>query len=399
MNDDDRLQRKLAQLLPLLNESQSRKYLAIEAEFIGRGGKTKLTKLAKVSPNTIAKGKKEIKSGIVKSTDGRIRSSGAGRKKKITDSVWTKIQSFIEPHTRGEPQNPLQWLSKSLRNIEAALKEKGVNVSHRIIGESLKSNGFSLQANRKTHEGKGHEDRDLQFEFINKKVEEFMKNDQPVVSVDAKKRELIGNFKNQGSVWSPEGSPINVNAYDFLTEAEGVAIPYGIYDVTCNKGWVNVGITKDTAEFAVQSLSNWWYKMGIYHHNKATALLVMADGGGSNSSKGKLWKYELQKFSDDTGLSVQVLHFPPGTSKWNKIEHRLFSHISKNWRGRPLVSYKVIVNMIASTKTTKGLAVDCELDESNYETGIRITETQMESVNIIRNKFHGEWNYEITPNI
>ncbi len=399
MDEDAKLQNKLDQLLPLLNESQKRKYLAIEAQYIGHGGKAKLIKLAKVSPNTLIKGDKELISGKSDLSDGRIRKAGGGRKKKIDDSIWSKIQLFIEPHTRGEPQNPLQWISKSLRNIESVLKDSGLTASHRIIGEALKSNGFSLQSNRKKYEGKGHADRDKQFEFINKNVKEYISNNQPVISVDAKKRELIGNYKNAGTDWSPKGAPLEVNAYDFLTDAEGVAIPYGVYDVANNKAWVNVGITKDTAEFAVQSIRNWWFQMGIYYNNEATSLLVMADGGGSNSSKGKLWKYELQKLANEIGLSIKVLHFPPGTSKWNKIEHRLFSYISKNWRGRPLVSYEVIVNMISSTKTTKGLVVDCDLDVNNYETGIRITDKQMESVNITRNKFHGEWNYEISPTL
>ena len=291
----------------------------------------------------------------------------------------------------------MQWVSKSLRNIEATLKTDGINVSHRVIGEALKEKGFSLQSNRKTYEGKGHVDRDSQFEFINRKVEEFLAESQPVISVDAKKRELVGNYKNSGVEWRQKKSPLEVNAYDFLTDSEGVAIPYGVYDMGINKGWVNVGITKDTAEFAVQSIRNWWYKMGIYYHNKATSLLITADGGGSNSSRGKLWKFELQKFSNETGMTIQVVHFPPGTSKWNKIEHRLFSYISKNWRGRPLISYEVIINLIASTKTTKGLDVECEIDDGIYETGIKITEKQMEEICIVGSSFHGEWNYSIAP--
>lgn len=338
-----------------------------------------------------------MSSGKSPSTEARIRKEGGGRKRKITPGVWEKIETFIEPHTRGEPESPLQWVSKSLRNIEAALKEDGIVASHRIIGDALKEKGFSLQSNRKTYEGKGHEDRDAQFEFINRKVNEFMRENQPVISVDAKKRELVGNFKNSGTDWHQKDTPIDVNAYDFLTDSEGVAIPYGIYDQGINKGWVNVGITKDTAEFAVQSIRNWWYKMGIYYHNNATSLLITADGGGSNSSKGRLWKFELQKFANEIGMNIEVVHFPPGTSKWNKIEHRLFSYISKNWRGRPLVSYEVIVNLISSTKTTKGLDVECELDKGIYETGINITDKQMEEISIIKNLFHGEWNYSILP--
>ena len=397
MEDDKRLTEKINSLLPLLNEEQKRVYLATETIYLGRGGKAKLEKLIGVSHNTINKGLRELKTGAPIVSIGRIRKEGGGRKKKITAELWKRIGAFIEPHTRGEPESPLQWVSKSLRNIEATLKTDGINVSHRVIGEALKEKGFSLQSNRKTYEGKGHVDRDSQFEFINRKVEEFLSESQPVISVDAKKRELVGNYKNSGTEWRQKKSPLEVNAYDFLTDSEGVAIPYGVYDMGINKGWVNVGITKDTAEFAVQSIRNWWYKMGIYYHNKATSLLITADGGGSNSSRGKLWKFELQKFSNETGMTIQVVHFPPGTSKWNKIEHRLFSYISKNWRGRPLISYEVIINLIASTKTTKGLDVECEIDDGIYETGIKITEKQMEEICIVGSSFHGEWNYSISP--
>ena len=397
MEDDKKLAEKINSFLPLLNEEQRRIYLATESIYLGRGGKAKIEKLIGVSHNTINKGLKEMKTGKPAISNERIRNVGGGRKKKITAEIWEKIKAFIEPHTRGEPESPLQWVSKSLRNIEMALKKEGVDASHRIVGDALKEKGFSLQSNRKTHEGKGHEDRDGQFEFINRKVNEFISDNQPVISVDAKKRELVGNYKNNGIEWRQKNSPLEVNAYDFLTDSEGVAIPYGIYDMGVNKGWVNVGITKDTAEFAVQSIRNWWYKMGIYYHNNATSLLITADGGGSNSSKGKLWKYELQKFSNETGMTIEVAHFPPGTSKWNKIEHRLFSYISKNWRGRPLVSYEVIIKLIASTKTAKGLNVECEIDKSIYKTGINITEKQMNDINIIGSSFHGEWNYSISP--
>lgn len=397
MKEDKRLADKINSLLPRLNEEQKRIYLATESIYMGRGGKAKIEKLIGVSHNTINKGLKDLKSYIPVASKERIRKEGGGRKKKITAGVWMKMKAFIEPHTRGEPESPLQWVSKSLRNIEKTLKEDGINISHRIIGEALKEQGFSLQSNRKTFEGKGHQDRDGQFEFINRKVNEFFSENQPVISVDAKKKELVGNFKNHGKEWHQKATPLKVNAYDFLTDSQGVAIPYGVYDMGINKGWVNVGITKDTAEFAVQSIRNWWYKMGIYYHNNATSLLITADGGGSNSSRGKLWKYELQKFSNETGMRIQVVHFPPGTSKWNKIEHRLFSYISKNWRGRPLVSYEVVVKLISSTKTTKGLDVECEIDKGIYETGIKITKNQMEKINIIGSQFHGEWNYSISP--
>jgi transposase len=395
--EDKRLADKINSFLPYLNEAQKRIYLATETDHIGRGGKAKIGRLIGVSHNTISKGQKELGAGNPAGPDERIRKKGGGRKKKITPGVWGRIEAFIEPHRRGEPESPLQWVSKSLRNIEAALKKEGVSASHRIIGEGLKEKGFSLQANRRTHEGKGHLDRDAQFEFINRKVKGYFAEGQPVISVDAKKRELVGNFRNNGAEWRAKGSPIDVNAYDFLTDAEGVAIPYGIYDMGTNKGWVNVGITKDTAEFAVQSIRNWWYKMGVYHHANATSLLITADGGGSNSSKGRLWKYGLQDLANETGMGIEVAHFPPATSKWNKIEHRLFSYISKNWRGRPLVSYQVIVQLISSTRTGTGLEVECEIDRGVYKTGIKIHDGQMEEINIERSSFHGEWNYKIWP--
>jgi len=391
---------KMREFLPYLNEEQSRLYAASESKALGRGGKRLIEKELGISHNTINQGVVELElantHGVTK-PKSRQRKDGGGRKKTITKDIWEVIQAFIMPYTRGEPESPLQWVSKSLRHIESALKTKNISASHRIIGEALKAHGFSLQSNRKRFEGNSHEDRDLQFEFIQKKVDKYISENQPVISVDAKKRELVGNFENQGVEWHPKGQPESVNAYDFLTEAEGVAIPYGVYDLKENIGWVNVGITKDTAEFAVQSIRNWWYKMGIYYHNTADSLLITADGGGSNSSKGKLWKYELQKFANETGMNIEVAHFPPGTSKWNKIEHRLFSYISKNWRGKPLVSYQVIVSYIAGTKTTKGLKVACEIDDNKYETGIEISDEQLATLNMYPNEFHGEWNYCICP--
>jgi len=397
MQDNQKLVEKINSMLPFLNEVQKRVYLASEALHLGRGGKIKLEKLIGVSHNTINKGIRDLQSDTSDNTTQKLRKKGGGRKQKINDVIWEKIKAFITPYTRGEPDSPLLWVSKSLRNIESALKSEGIFVSYRIIGDALKRNGFSLQANRKTYEGKGHKDRDAQFEFINRRVQEYHSENQPTISVDAKKKELVGNYKNNGQEWHKKNSPEKVNAYDFLTDAEGVAIPYGIFDLFNNKGWVNVGITKDTAEFAVQSIRNWWYKMGIYYYNKATSLLITADGGGSNSSKGKLWKFELQKFANETGLKIEVVHFPPGTSKWNKIEHRLFSYISKNWRGKPLISYKVIVNLIASTKTKTGLDVECEIDTNDYKTGIKIKKKLMEEIEIVRSSFHGEWNYSIYP--
>ncbi|MFA5419329.1 MAG: ISAzo13 family transposase [Bacteroidales bacterium] len=397
MEDDKKIAKKLNSFLPFLNEEQKRIYLASESNYLGRGGKAKIEKLTGASHNTINRGMKELQAGIATKPQKKIRKEGGGRKKSITPEVWAEIETFIEPHKRGEPESPLQWVSKSLRNIEVVLKKRGISASYRIIGDALKAKGFSLQSNRKTYEGKGHKDRDAQFEYVNRKVKEYFADSQPVISVDAKKRELVGNYKNNGTDWFASGSPTKVNAYDFLTDAEGVAIPYGIYDMSFNKGWVNVGITKDTAEFAVQSIRNWWFKMGVYNYGNASSLMITADGGGSNSSKGKLWKHELQKLANEMGMSIEVAHFPPGTSKWNKIEHRLFSYISKNWRGKPLVSYEVIVQLIASTKTLKGLQVECEVDDGVYETGINISAKQMDEINIERSAFHGEWNYTIWP--
>ena len=391
---------KMRAFMPHLNESQRRLYVASESQALGRGSKRLIEKELGISHNTINKGLSELESGLLLSevlAQTRQRKSGGGRKRAVTQDIWEQIEQFIMPHTRGEPESPLQWVSKSLRKIESALKSVGIFASHRIIGEALKEHGFSLQSNRKQFEGNSHVDRDAQFEYIQKKVEKYLLENQPVISVDAKKRELVGNFANKGVEWHPQGKAESVNAYDFLTEAEGVAIPYGVYDIQENIGWVNIGITKDTAEFAVQSIRNWWYKMRIYYHNDAESLLISADGGGSNSSKGKLWKYELQKFANETGLTIEVVHFPPGTSKWNKIEHRLFSYISKNWRGRPLVSYQVIVNLIGATTTTKGLKVACEIDDKQYDTGIEISNKQLAEINICPNKFHGEWNYKIMP--
>ena len=401
MEIDQILAHKFEMVLPMLSERQRRLYLASEAMSIGYGGIKKVSLSSGVSITTIRTAIKELKNSKLLTEKGvtKSRKSGGGRK-PVTNKfpeLWEKIKQLLEPHVRGEPESSLLWTSKSTRKLEAELKKDNIFVSHRAIGELLKANNFSLQANRKTHEGKSHEDRDAQFKYINETVNAFQKDKQPVISVDAKKKELIGNFKNAGQEWQEKGNPIDVNAYDFESIAESKATPYGIYDVTKNKGWVNVGIDKDTAEFAVQSIRNWWYKMGIYYYPHASELLITADGGGSNGSRVKLWKKELQKLSTEIGMDITVCHFPPGTSKWNKIEHRLFSYISKNWRGRPLESLEIVVSLIKATGTEKGLEVDCELDENKYQTGITVTEEEIEAINIIRREFHGEWNYTIFP--
>jgi hypothetical protein len=401
MEIDQILSKKFEIVLPIFSERQRRLYLASEAMSIGHGGIKKVSLSSGVSTTTIRTAIKELKDSELPTEKDitRSRKSGGGRK-PVTNKfpgLWEKIKHLLEPHVRGEPESSLLWTSKSTRKLEAELKKDNIFVSHRAIGELLKANNFSLQANRKTYEGRSHKDRDAQFKYINETVKVFQKDKQPVISVDAKKKELIGNFKNAGQEWQEKGSPIDVNAYDFESIAECKATPYGVYDITENKGWVNVGIDKDTAEFAVQSIRNWWYKMGIYYYPNASELLITADGGGSNGSRVKLWKRELQKLSTEIGMDITVCHFPPGTSKWNKIEHRLFSYISRNWRGRPLESLEVVVSLIKATGTEKGLEVDRELDENKYQTGITVTEVQIEAINIIRKEFHGEWNYTISP--
>lgn len=393
------LRSKYKSILPLLNEKQRRLYLSIEATHFGYGGVTKVAKLSGVSRVVITKGKKELNE-IKQETINYSRKKGGGRKKTVDKhpEIKAALKMIIEPHTRGEPESPLLWTSKSLRKISAELKNQGYSVSYRLVGEILKSEGFSLQANRKTDEGKSHPDRDKQFQHIHQKVSDFQSSGNPVISVDAKKKELIGNFKNNGKEWRKKGNPEKTKVYDFPSDAKGKVTPYGVYDITNNKGWISVGINKDTAEFAVQSIRNWWYKMGQFYFNKPTKLLITADGGGSNGSRVRLWKKEIQNLADETNMNISVCHFPPGTSKWNKIEHKLFSYISLNWRGKPLTSYEVVVNLIGSTTTTKGLKVKAELDRKRYEKGIKVSDKDFKTINIVKDSFHSEWNYTIQPN-
>jgi len=384
-----------------LNEKTKRLFCATEAKILGRGGIKKVCEATGVTYKTIARGLKELEQiNTLDTSENQIRNSGGGRKKVIDKNpdLEKHLLALVEPTTRGEPQSSLLWTTKSLRNLADELDKMGFKVSHVVVGNILKANKFSLQANRKTDEGGSHIDRDEQFNHIHNKVKEFQEANNPVISIDAKKKELIGNFKNNGQEWHSKGNPDKVNVYDFKSDAEGKITPYGIYDITNNLGWVNVGINKDTAEFAVQSIRNWWNGMGKALYGDSKELLICADGGGSNGSRVRLWKKELQKLSTETSLKISVCHFPPGTSKWNKIEHRLFSYISKNWRGRPLTSYEVAVSLIASTTTRKGLKVTCELDTNEYEIGIKVSDEEFEKINIIKNEFHGDWNYTILPN-
>jgi hypothetical protein len=389
-------------LSPFLDERTRRLYNAAESKVLGHGGIAIVSKATGISRTTISTGLKELgnSKNIGVNDNGRIRRKGGGRKKAVFKLPEIKIElaKLVEPALRGEPDSPLMWTSKSLRNLSAELKALGLNVSHNLVGEILTEEGFSLQANRKTDEGKSHPDRNAQFEHIHQKTLEFQSQNQPVISVDAKKKELVGNFKNVGKELCRKKEPEKVKAYDFPSDAEGKAIPYGVYDITYNKGWVSVGIDHDTAEFAAETIKRWWAQMGRPLYPEAHKILITADGGGSNSSRSRLWKRELHKLSNELNLIIEICHFPPATSKWNKIEHRLFSQIAQNWRGKPLLSYEIIVNLIGSTKTTKGLDVVCELNKNKYETGIVVTDEELNNINLSKDEFHGEWNYKISPN-
>jgi hypothetical protein len=329
----------------------------------------------------------------------RIRRSGGGRKSALAldPSLKTDLEELLESTTRGDPESPLRWTCRSVRNLEAELKSRGHSVSHQVVADLLHELEYSLQANRKTSEGASHPDRNAQFEYVNSKVKRYLGDKEPVISVDTKKKELVGDFKNGGKELRPKGDPEKVRVHDFLIPELGRANPYGIYDIGLNTGWVSVGVDHDTAEFAVESIRRWWRSMGQQAYPKATRLLITADGGGSNGSRVRLWKLELQKLADETALNIAVCHFPPGTSKWNKIEHRLFSRITQNWRGKPLVSLEVIVSLIAATRTTTGLKVHSELDTSSYPKGVKVSDQEIARLNLHRDQFHGEWNYEILP--
>ena len=394
------LQKKFKRLQPFLNEKQIRLYAASEAIALGYGGISIVARSIGVSRKAITKGCKALRDPDADKDPMRIRKKGAGRKRLsfIDTGLKESLEYLISPATRGDPQSPLKWTSKSVRKLAKELNNKGHTISHQSVAKLLTEMGYSLQANKKVIEGGKHPDRNAQFEHINEKVKKYHKMCQPVISVDTKKKELVGNFKNNGSELRPKKKPKLVNVYDFPDKKLGKVSPYGVYDIVHNTGWVNVGIDHDTAEFAVNSIRSWWYSMGKALHSNAHKLLITADGGGSNGSRVRLWKLELQKLADELSLEISVCHFPPGTSKWNKIEHRLFSFISQNWRGKPLISYEVIVSLIAATKTTTGLNVKSRLDRNIYKTGIKVSDKQMEEINLLKDEFHGEWNYTILPN-
>ena len=352
-----------------------------------------------IAASTIGRGLGELADAARLETS-RVRRPGGGRRPLVlTDaSLMDDLLSLVSPDERGDPMSPLRWTCKSLRRLAAELTQRGHQVSHTVVGELLKQCNFSLQANRKTREGDDHPDRDAQFEYINGSVSASLAARQPVISVDTKKKELVGDFKNSGREWRPQGEPEEVRVHDFLIKELGRAVPYGIYDLAANAGWVSVGMDHDTSVFAVQTIRRWWHDVGAARHPGAKHLTITADGGGSNASRSRLWKRELQTLANELGIKIHVHHLPPGTSKWNKIEHRLFSFISMNWRAKPLVSYRVIVDLISATTTDTGLTVRCELDTSRYPKGVAVTDHEMAQINIQRADFHGEWNYTIKPN-
>ena len=400
MDNDEQLEVRIQTVLPILDERQRRIYLAAEAKSIGKGGKSKVARLSGISRKTISNGEKDS-TGLNESENTRIRKKGGGRKKTTTHfpGLLKSIEDIVSPHTMGDPMNPLKWTSKSIRKITNSLVDKGFKVCHEVTRKCLKELGYSLQSNKKTKEGGNHPDRNEQFEFINESTKKFISSKSPVISVDCKKKENIGEYKNNGQEWTESNSPTEVNVYDFIDKTNGKASPYGVYDIQNNTGWVNVGISSDTASFAVSTIRDWWNGEGKHMYPSSKELYINADGGGSNGSRNNLWKLELQKLCNETGLTIYVSHFPPGTSKWNKIEHRLFAYISKNWRARPLTSLGVIVSLIGATTTKKGLTVKAKLDETRYETGRKVTKEEKEKININHNDFHGEWNYSISPDV
>jgi transposase len=385
-------------LKPILDERARRLMAAAESQAIGKGGISSVSKATGISRPVIRQGIAELKDPT-SLAPGRIRRTGGGRKKAVDKdaSLKSDLERLLESTTRGDPEAPLRWTCKSVRQVTAELTRMKHQVSHQVVADLLHALGYSLQANRKTKEGTNHPDRDAQFGHLNGKVKWCLGRRQPVISVDTKKKELVGDFKNNGREWRPKGEPEEVRVHDFVDRELGRATPYGIYDLGRNNGWVSVGMDHDTAEFAVETIRRWWRTMGQPTYPQATRLLITADAGGSNGSRLRLWNLELQKLADETGLRIVVCHFPPGTSKWNKIEHRLFSYISQNWRGKPLRSFQTIVSLIAATSTSTGLKVHAELNTESYPAGLKVSDQELAQIRIRRDKFHGDWNYEIQP--
>lgn len=391
--------KKVEILRPLLDERLLRLWAATEAQALGHGGITAVAAATGLSRTTISTGIAQIESGAAAQVDGRVRRPGGGRKRKETHDpgLLAALDALVEPGTRGDPESPLRWTCLSVRQLATTLTRQGHPVSPQKVAQMLHEAGYSLQGTQKTLEGTTHPDRDAQFRHIADKVAEMQREAEPVISVDTKKKELVGDFSNRGREWQPQGEPVPVRVHDFVDPDLGKAIPYGVYDLSANDGWVSVGVDHDTAAFAVETIRRWWLTMGSERYPKATKLLVTADSGGSNSARVRAWKAGLQRLADELGLPISVCHYPPGTSKWNKIEHRMFSRITQNWRGRPLVSHEAIVNLIANTKSTTGLKIRAALDDGEYPLGVKIPDDQMKALRLSRDEFHGEWNYTLSP--
>ena len=392
------LRRKYRALRPVLTERSRRVWAASEAVALGHGGIGLVEQVTRISRSTISRGIRELDTGETLPPE-RTRRPGGGRKRTVEkdDRLVTDLDTLVEPTASGDPDSPLRWTSKSVRHLATELQGMGHAVSYRLVANLLHAAGYSLQANRKTREGPQHPDRDAQFQYLNEQVRRFQRQHRPAISVDTKKKELIGDFKNAGREWRPKDRPEAVRVHDFLIPAHGKAVPYGVYDLARNEGWVSVGTDHDTASFAVHAIRRWWKLMGRSAYPDTTALLITADAGGSNGPRVRLWKWELQQFANRTGLAITVCHFPPGTSKWNKIEHRLFSHIAMNWRGKPLVNLVTIVNLIGETTTEAGLRIRSEIDRGHYPMGVAITDQQMSQLQLVPHAFHGDWNYTIRP--
>lgn len=399
VSSEDEIRLKFEAMQPLMDERLRRVWAGLEAEIYGDGGIAAVERATGLSRTTIRAGRDELRAGLSSEDVVKVRRSGAGRPRleDVNPELMIALESLVDPVTRGDPESPLRWTSKSTRRLSDELREQGYKVSPRKVSQMLHELGYSLQATHKTTEGKQSPDRNAQFEFLYERIDEYQARGAPVISVDTKKKELVGDFKNGGREWQPKGEPEPVRVHDFIDPKFGKVVPYGIYDIAENSGWVNVGIDHDTPEFAVASIEQWWRNMGAKVYPDATEILITADCGGSNSYRSRLWKAELQRLADQTGLTIGVSHLPPGTSKWNKIEHRLFCHITENWRGRPLVDHETIVNLIGSTRTSTGLRVTARLDRRTYATGIKVSDQEMNQLEIMRHPFHGEWNYTIAP--
>ena len=399
MVEESGIQQRYRALAPVVDERVRRLVVAAEALTIGRGGQVVVARATGVSRQAIRRGIRELSRPEAEADKGRIRRTGGGRKRTVDrdPTLREDLDRLVEPTSRGDPESPLRWTCKSVRQLAAELRRQGHQVSHRLVAELLHDMGYSLQANQKTLEGSAHPDRNAQFEHLSQAVQAQLQAGAPAVSVDTKKKELVGPFKNGGRELCPKGRPEQVLVHDFLIRELGRVSPYGVYDIGQNAGWVSVGVDHDTGSFAVESIRRWWRSMGQPLYPEATRLLITADAGGSNGYRLRLWKLELQRLADETGLEIAVCHLPPGTSKWNKIEHRLFSAISQNWRGKPLLSHAVVVNLIGATTTRTGLRVQSELDTNRYPAGRRVSDSEIEALHLRTDAFHGEWNYALLP--